>query len=671
MSENKISYLNRNYDEYKSSLIELTKNYYPDVFNSLNDASVGEWFIELLSDIGDSLQFHIDRVVQETTVDSANQTNSLLNIARTNGLRIPGRKCAICEVEISFILPLCDDNQSSKADENYAPILKRGCLFSTGSVTFELMENVDFADQFNEDGRSNRQIIPVRDSNGTITSYKYKKLAICSASRSKIYKKVITSSDIKPFMEILLQDDNIVDVESIIIKDGTTLNTDPAISEFFYDDEDCRDSSGEIKYHRFFEVDSLIDQQRFGQTIQKTDDGKYNPVWETVSLTSLETNSEGKPITIDECKIAKGEWKPLKRKFITEFNDNWALKVIFGAGIENVYGNIPTDAENFTKYMMSRMEANDYLGILPEADKTLYILYRVGGGEISNIAKDTLTNIVYSNMTIKGDCDRTDNATRLRDVRNSMAVTNTTPSYGGKDEPTDDEIKYLIKYNNSAQNRCVTVHDYYNQLNKMPAKYGSPFRIGVIEENNRVSIYTLGLDFDGKLTRLLSETVAENMKEYLKKYKMITDYVEIKSGKIINIGFEITLYVDKDYDKAEVAKRLIDTTYDYMDIRSHVMGEDIYLGDLQKELSKLDGVTNIVKMSCFNPHGADYSDTPISQEYIDFGSCCNSYNDEYANTQDYYIDLDASDYILYGEPNAMFEIKYKEKDIRVIVKSRN
>lgn len=89
MAENKISYIARTYDDYKTQIKELTRKYYPDVFYSLNDASIGEWLIELISDVGDNLSYHTDRVFQETTIDSATQMSSLLSLARTNGLKIP------------------------------------------------------------------------------------------------------------------------------------------------------------------------------------------------------------------------------------------------------------------------------------------------------------------------------------------------------------------------------------------------------------------------------------------------------------------------------------------------------------------------------------------------------------------------------------------------------
>ena len=249
-------------------------------------------------------------------------------------------------------------------------------------------------------------------------------------------------------------------------------------------------------------------------------------------------------------------------------------------------------------------------------------------------------------------------------------MTNTTPSYGGKDEPSSAEIRHMIKYNSAEQNRCVTLNDYKSRIQKIPAKYGLPFRFSVNEENNKVVIYTLGLDYNGKLTRLLAETVANNIKTYLSHYKMLNDFIEIKSGKIINIAFRLTMYVDKSYSKSEVTKRVIDMVYDYMDIRNHQMGEDIFLGDLSKEIGKLDGVQNLVSIKCYNKvgNGGDgYSTDTINQPLISISDCC---NDEYAESDinfDNQIDLDSSDYTLIGDSMSMFEIRDKNHDIAPVL----
>jgi hypothetical protein len=722
MAENKISYLSKTYDDYRRSILDITSKYYSDVYDNLDDASVGSWIVDILSDVGDTLNYNIDRAYQETSVGSANELRSLLDIARTMGCKIPGKKAAIVEVELSCEIPLnhqgsTSDGDQSQADESYCPYIKRGTLFSTGLQTFELMSDVDFSKQFDDNGLSNRQIIPTRDSNGNIISYTYRKLAIAMAGQSKIFKKIVNRSDIKPFMDVTLEDDDILGVESIIVKKGTNFSSNPTIDEFFVERENYTIFNGE-EIERYFEVENLAEQYRYTYEIEESDvkakDGTtlyttYNPVWTITDTVEIiennaipgDINGDGK-LSIGDVTdligillngagqgsssqtlsmssrdircVVRGRWERFKNKFITEYTDKWALKVIFGMGLRNQYGAILDGADDFTQYMMCRMNANDYMGVLPEAGTTMYILYRVGGGAQSNIAKDTLKNIIYLNMNIEGNCEDTENAVKKRRVADSLSVTNTTPSYGGKDEPSEEEIRYLIKYNNASQNRCVTLHDYEARIMQIPAKYGCPFRCGVVEENNKVVIYTLGLDYEGKLKSELAEQVAENIKNYISNYRMINDFVEIRSGKIINLGFEAEIYADKSYDKGDVVRRVIDTIYDYMDIRKHRMGDDIFVGDIEKEISKLDGVQNLVYLKAFNYHGSinGYSNSTISQELVSNTVCDSTIDDEGdGQTDQNEVDLKKSDKMLFTEANSMFEIKYKNKDIKVIVKQRS
>lgn len=668
MAEKGISYLNRNYNDYRNSLINVTQQYYSDILPYLNDASIGSWFIEMFADIADNLSYHIDRVYQETSLNAANERSSLLNMARNLGVKVPTPRAAIVEVEVTCELPINAQGDAKGrynqaiADESYAPCIKRGTLFSDGIHTFELTEDCDFHEQFDSNGYSNRSIEPIRDSNGNITKYCYKKLAIASAGSTKVFKRVITSTDIHPFFEIVLPDQDIMGVESVIMKEETNTNNNPYMVDYFGETESYKDHEGD-EITRFFEVENLTEQYRFGQEIDNN-----KPAWEKETDT-FATDVENNTIQFEEPiiirNVAKGKWQRLKHKFVTEPTNNGKLKIIFGSGIENEYGEIPTEASSFTQYMMSRMEANDYMGVLPKANHTIYVLYRVGGGVQTNITKNTLTSIINLSASIDGNCADNYDSKKQKDVLNSISVTNTTPSYGGKDVPSNEELKNLIKYHCGAQNRCVTLKDYEARIMEMPCKYGVPFRCAAIEENNKIIIYTLGLNTDGTLKSELSECVGNNIKEYLSNYKMINDLVEIHSGSVINIAFEIDVFIDKAYDKSEVVKRIIDTTKDYMDIRKHFLCEDIFLGDLEKEISKLDGVSNLIELRCYDKGGEDgYSSDTITQPYITHTECCST-DDSSPNR----IDLKESDKVLISEAHSMFEIK-NNNDIKVNVKIR-
>jgi len=621
--EKGISYLNRTYADYRRALVEYSKKYFPEFNVTYDDASVAAWLIGINAAVADDLSYHIDRVYQETNIDSANERASLYNIARNNGVKIPGPKGSMAEVRFSCQLPA--NGQYPNWEE--APIVKRGTKVGSASQQFELLYDVDFKSQFNDDGVSDRTIVPNVNTNGVITGYTVSKLAVVVAGDTRIYRQSLSPEDIKPFMEIILPAENVMNVESVLIAEGKSTDNVPSYGQFY----DNREIVCEGLITRFFEVDNLAQPDRWTDDIdEKTNIAKR-----------YYYSSSGKPIYC----VTKGKWEPVSHKFITEYTDNGYLKIIFGSGVGNV--NIGDGMSDFSKWQITRILNNNALGVLPNANSTVYVLYRVGGGASSNVAAGAISRISQLNVEYRGE-------------RHAISVINTTPSVSGKDMPSNAELRYLIKYHNAAQERCVTVKDYVDRILNMPPRYGTPFRVGVAEENNKIAVYLLGLDNEGKLSDLLPITLIKNIERYLERYRMINDFVEIKAGRIINVGVKVDAIIDKNYNKSDVVKNIIKTVRTYFDINDHMMGEEIYVGDLEKEVSKVDGVINLIgiEISPKNGAGDGYSQTSPSQPI--------AINDEGEEI----LDLEVTDGVIYNDGDTMVEIKNPGTDIIVRIKER-
>jgi hypothetical protein len=654
----KINYLARNFDDVKNELIKFSNQYYPELSDDFNDSSVGAWFIDLVSAVGDDLSYHTDRMFQETNINSANLKSTLLNIARTNGIKIPGAKSSMCEIELSCELPVLD----GKPDWNYAPIVQKTSIVSAGNYNFELSENVNFYDQFNSDGFSNRTFTPVRDNNGNINKYKVTKKTIVVNGNTKVYKKVLYSSDIKPFMEIVLPENNVLNIESIIFKESSNISSTPAIQEYFIDDEQYRVSDSAVMTYRYFETDSLADQWRFG--VETNFDKKnivniYNP-YVYVDYTD-DSNTK--------VRYFRGKWKPLTQKFITEYTDNGYLKIIFGSG--NGYADMPSGVTTYGQYVASNIINNDMLGVLPKEGWTMYVLYRIGGGVSTNVGPGAINTITIANVDWGGNTGNTDGGTR-GEVISSLRVTNVSTAVAGKDAPSSEEIKYMVKYNTSSQNRSVTVNDYKVKLMQMPPKFGAPFRSTAIESNNKIEMSFLGLTSDRKLDSALPQTLVENTIEYMSHFKQINDYLEIRSGRIYNIGAGVDLFIDKNYNPANVISNVINTIVAYFDVNVRNMGEDIFVGDLEKEISLTDGVISLINLRIYKIWGGTYSPDKCPLAEVSETSACGTepfvFNISGANSKE--IDLDAIDHVLYGDYNSMYEIKNPTIDIQLRVKLR-
>lgn len=669
--DKKINYLARTFSDYRAELINFSNKYYPELSDDFNDSSVGAWFIDLVSSVSDNLSYHIDRMYQETNPNTAMLKSSVLNSARSNGLKVPGAKASMCEVKLSCSLPV-DPNDISSPDWDYAPVLRRTSTVAAGNYNFHLTEDVDFKEQFNSEAFSNRTFTPNRNSNGSITSYTVSKTTIAINGTTRVFKKVLTSTDIKPFMEIVLPDTNVMNVESIIFKESADFSQDPDIQEYYYDDEQYKTDENAAMTYRYFEVDSLADQWRFGSESNFDNNvikDTFNPeVYEDYT----ETDTFGDTTSSRTSRYYKGKWKPITQKFITEYTDNGYMKVIFGSGID--YRDVPTGSTKYGEYRASKIINNDMLGVLPKQGWTMFILYEVGGGAETNLGAGAINSI--SLMNAQFHSDGTELLSRMKgQVLNSMSVTNLTPSVAGKDAPSVDEIKYLTKYNTSSQERCVTLKDYKTRLMMMPPKYGAPYRSAVIEDNNKISMSLLGLNSLGKLDKSLPEALVNNILEYMSHYRSINDYIEVKSGRIYNIGFSLDVFIDKSYNSANVVSNIINKIKDYMDVEKHDMGEDIFIGDLEKEITLIDGVLSLISLRVYNiysqnsgNHSTDKAPYPMLNEQVD----CKATNLPFFNVSDgsqsYPIDLDAIDRVLYSDYNSMFEILNPTNDIQIRVK---
>ena len=659
MSNKNISYLNRNFDDYRNALLEYASKYYPQIANDFNDSSIGSWLIDLAASIGDNLSYYIDRSLGETNLETANLRSSVLNIARSNGLKIPGPKGAVAEVYFSIKVPVADNDTLVRNDgstlgmpsEIYLPIIKKGTKVSSRGHVFEVIEDIDFANQFNSDGVSDRYIEEKKDSEGYVI---VRKRGMVVAGESLIYRQVIKSNDIMPFMEIVIPDDNVMEVESVIFKTGTNYQYDPSINEFMMKSEYCNGGNGsKVEMYRFFEVDSLSDQYLW------TDDLDDNGNEQTVIYGFNANNLGVTDIVVPVYSVTKGQWKPIRNKFITEFTDKGYLKIVFGSGLDTSQA-ISDGMDDYSKYQASKMVNNNFLGILPPPDTTMYVLYRKGGGATSNVAAGAINSIQYLNIEFPNGST---NAI-VGKVRDSLRVTNLEPSVSGKDAPSVDEIKAMIKYSSASNGRCVTLKDYEDRVLKMPSRYGCPYRVAAIEENNKVMLFMLGVDNEGKLTNSFPVCMINNIRNYLSMYRTINDYVEIKSGEIINLSFEADIFVDKNYNTSDVVSTVISVIKDYMDIRKHHIGEDIFVGDLEKEINGLDGVLNLIELRVFNETSRNkYSQSTVSQP---------TYEESIIDVESgrKRIDLSKSNYILNSNADSMFEIRNPNNDIRVRVMKR-
>lgn len=600
----KISYATRDFAGLREELVNLTNQYYPDLVKNTNDASIFSVLLDLNAAVADNLHFHIDRVWQETMLDFAQQRQSLFHIAKTYGLRIPGNRPSVALCDFSINVPISGDAEKTE----YLGLIRAGAQISGGGQIFETIEDIDFSNPFNSKGEPNRLKIPNRDQNNNLISYTITKREAVVNGVTRVFRKVITDLDQRPFLKIFLPEQNVLGITSVIHKEGTTFGANPTSSEF------------SSPTNKWYEVKSLVQDKVF--------------VPDTTRVSDRNNFKSGTNISVNN-------------KFITEYTPEGFFSLTFGSGSVDPLDNLDNYMNGQLKVNLATYLNNMSLGAIPKSNITLFIKYRIGGGKDSNLGVNVITSVDNVDFNVTGPVSSVNTQ-----VIQSLRVTNITPVIGGADQPTIEEIRNMISYNFSAQNRAVTLNDYKSMIENMPSTFGAPAKVSVMEEDNKVKIKLISYDQRGNFTNVVSNTLKNNILEYLSEYRMINDYLEIESGEIIDLGLEIEVFGNRNESETEIARNIIQRAIEYFSIEKRRMGDPLFVGELSKEIGDVSGVVNVISIKVFGKVGQEYSTNEASVGY----------------TNESTKEIRQSDMTIYMKSNQIFQIRFPNKDIKVAIK---
>lgn len=606
MADNRIGFNKRTFSQVKGDLITLIEEFYPEVLSDFTDSSVGTMLLDINAGVTNTLHYNIDRAFQETQRDYAQTSQGIYNLARTLGFNIPPKRPSVTVIDYTVNVPVRGDSP----DESYYPTLSPQSQVIGAGKIFENDQVIDWGSPTSNLGVNNRSIIPVKDSNGIITSYQVTKREVAFNGASKIFSRVITSNDVKSFFKLRLPESNVTEILDVILLEGTNYSGDPTDDDF---------NNVDVK---FYEVDHLSENRVF-----------------------LENPNGG-----GDVGVKLGIWTDVAKKFIKEYTENGFVELTFGNGNPNLdafnSGMLKAGVDN--KFFLNNYLENSSLGEKLKKDHTLFVRYRTGGGSNSNLAANTITNLGNVNMNVSGSRNDINQS-----VITSLRVNNPIPALGGNDGLNIEEIRNLISYNFSAQKRDVQLRDYLFQVYTMPGKFGSPFKVNVFKENNKVVIPILGKDSNGKLTNSSNTLLKTNISEYLSEFRMINDYVEIRDGRIFNLGFDVEVFVGESSDN-RIANDIIRTIINYFNINTRRMNEDIFLAPLVENINNVNGVFNIISMKIFNKVGNEYSSNPVEQSLI-------------SNITG---EIRPINNTIYSTEDGMFEVLSPQKDIRVFLRKK-
>jgi hypothetical protein len=612
----KVNYLSRDYSSIRQDLINYLRAFFPEQWQDFNVASPGMALLELNAYVGDLLSFVADKKFNELFLDGISERKSAYRLAKTFGYQIPGVRPAITLADITIEVPTTAEGP----DANYLPTYRPGVQIKGAGQVFETVSEVDFSRDFSEDGQANRIIQPVLNGNQDLIKYRIIKREKIKAGATKIFKKEVTVDEAKPFFQLILPENNVLEIMSVIIMPAVGITRNPTFQEF---------NDFAIK---FWEVDFLPTDKIF-----------------------MEDSTT--PATSD---FRIGAYVEVEKRFIKEFLTDGSCKLTFGGGSGDydAYNDFFTNLTNSTcppnQLDVSKVLNNTALGVMVPPNSTIFVKYRVGGGTLSNVGANTLQEVSNIDSIINGS-----DPTLVQRVLSSTRANNPIPAIGGVGLPTIDEIRNNIAANFASQLRCVTLGDYISRAYQMPGKYGAPFKIHGEVQDNKVKLYILTRAANGTLIASSTSDIKNNLAKFLVPYRMINDFIEINDGKVVNLQVECDLYVNKDFNVNEIKSNVIAVIRDFLNIERWEMNQHIYVSQIVDVVREVPGVINVVDIRFYNMEAGGYSSTLISQ--------ATGNRNIIPETGGYRTQIDFIDNTIFGTPLSMFEVKFPDKDIKVRV----
>lgn len=631
-----VSYLNRDFSQFKRNLIDYTKSYFPKNYQDFSDSSPGTIFIDMAAYVGDVLSFYLDQQFKESLFPYTAERKNVMALSKFLGYKPKVSRPSLTNFDVYQLVPSVKDSLGNYVpDEKYCLRIREGMQIVNGSGTYFV--TTDLIDFTSDSNSSPREIsVSSRDDYGIPQFFLIKKTI--NGISGRIITKTFTVSDNTPFYKIYLDESDVLEIYDIRDQDNIVWY------EVGYLAQDVVLSS--------YENTSLNDD-RFTQ---------YQSSVPNI-LKLLRTN----------------------RKFTHNVNSNNFTYLEFGPGNEGVNDEIIVPSSEILGVSLSNLNNldvtidpsnivnSDSFGIYPKKGTQFTVKYLVGGGVESNSQTGDIKTIVSVEYENDLSLLTVSEQNLFQVVKNSLAIENNIPAVGGDGSESVDEIKQNATAFFSGQNRVVTADDYIVRCYAMPAKFGSVAKATVISDNNlnansvvdgsltqtnevisnrtisgnlknpfSINMYLLSYDENKNLVKP-NIALFHNLRHYLDQYRMMTDGINLIDGYIVNIGVEFKIVTYNNFNKKEVLSNCVTAVKDFFNIDIWGFSQPINISQLELEIARIEGVQSVAYLKINNLTTVNGTYSPIE------------YNIEAATVNKIiYPSLDP----------CVFELKYPDTDIK-------
>lgn len=567
-----VKYTNKDFGELRNSLINYAKNYFPDTYKDFNEASPGMMFIEMAAYIGDVLNFYADVQLQESFLYTVNEQMNLYNLSQGMGYKPKTLIPAQVDLDVMQLVPAIGDGENTEPDFRYAVEIKSNMQVSTeDNVVFRTIDSVNF--RYSSSYDPTDVSIYQLNTDGSVGFYLLRKQV--RAVQGQLISEDFDFVDAKKYDKIVLQNTSISEIVSVTDSDGDT----------------------------WYEVPYLA-QDLIPVPIRN------------IEFNSAQFSQYRSSVPYLLC------YRQTEKRFVTRRRKDDFTEIQFGSGLSSEADeeiipnpmNVGLGLDYYRRAEDISVDPANFLytktyGSAPN-NTTLTVQYAVSNGILGNVKSNTINNII--SMQIEDSTDIIESAV-LGNIIDSIVVNNNEPAYGGVNKKPLDIIREEAMANFAAQNRAVTREDYILRCYTMHPKYGAIAKayieqdtqisrwnqIDRISNQNALNLYILTYNSRNQF-QYANPAIKENLRQYLRQYRLLTDAINIKNPYIINIGVNYDIILRPNFNSYEVLLRCNDKIMDLLKNENMEISAPIIMSSIITEIDKIEGVQSVENFEIIN-----------------------------------------------------------------------
>ena len=548
-----VDYTGRDYYSIREQLITKIQERVPN-WTATDPADFGVALVEAFAYMGDLIAYYIDRTANEFSLATATQRNSLLNIAQTYGYVPAGYRSSV--VELTFL-----NNNTSASSGSLTATGNGTTITYVGTNNFVQNGTVTVTgfstSAFNVTGAvitvvsSTQFTVSVAGVSGTASgtgtaTMTYPTIVIPAGT--VVSGDVVTADVVTPIYFTTT-------TEAVVFASGT---------DIVYAEEgryiNVVDSTADFTYGQQINVSSQTPNMSFELPNTPVVDGSISVYIQYGTVYSKWTQVQH---ILD--------YGPNDLVYTVQSNENNVVSINFGDGVS---------------------------GAIPINSSVIRAMYRVGGGDIGNIAEGLLDTIVYIPSL---------STSQVSALSSAIDVISSSSALGGSDPESNDDIRALAPLALRSANRAISLKDYQDLALSVT---------GVSKANAYGSTWTSITVYIAPSTTVTNPDIQPGLTEtgavstgYLELADAVTEYLADK----ILIGSSVTIqpptYSDliitvqyaklPQYTQGEVdikIKKALLTVYGYNGMNFQ---DTIYPQDIEYILNQTEGVKTAKLLSLY------------------------------------------------------------------------